>query len=177
MAPLIKKDGHISNTINNMGQYRALKGRHWRLETHTFHLPCGECIVTLEDVVLQLGLPINRSAVTDVSAIAEPAAHCYSLLGVLPADADPNLRGFVVLTMLYREFCRMTKPDVIDIGGCLVLLQSWALYRMLFLASLGTNHIWSFHSSIERSYTVPIYNLMIEQHAEEGVSYSNIRDM
>ncbi|KAF1868329.1 hypothetical protein Lal_00008135 [Lupinus albus] len=24
----------------------------WRPETHTFHLPCGECTVTLEDVSL-----------------------------------------------------------------------------------------------------------------------------
>ncbi|KAK5843291.1 hypothetical protein PVK06_005743 [Gossypium arboreum] len=31
----------------------------WRPETHTFHLPCGECTITLEDVALQLGLPIN----------------------------------------------------------------------------------------------------------------------
>lgn len=39
-----------------------------------------------------------------------------------------------VLTMLYRELCQMTKPDAIDIGGRLVLLQSWALYWMSFLA-------------------------------------------
>ncbi|KAH1063876.1 hypothetical protein J1N35_028863, partial [Gossypium stocksii] len=24
----------------------------WRPETHTFHLPCGECIITLKDVAL-----------------------------------------------------------------------------------------------------------------------------
>ncbi|KAH1130210.1 hypothetical protein J1N35_001588 [Gossypium stocksii] len=53
----------------------------WRLETHTFHFSCGECIVTLEDVALQLGLPIDGSPVTGVSAFAEPAALCYSLLG------------------------------------------------------------------------------------------------
>ncbi|MBA0664025.1 hypothetical protein Goklo_004101, partial [Gossypium klotzschianum] len=29
----------------------------WRLETQTFHLSCGECTITLEDVHLQLGLP------------------------------------------------------------------------------------------------------------------------
>ncbi|QHN94256.1 uncharacterized protein DS421_17g599650 [Arachis hypogaea] len=31
----------------------------WRLETHTFHFPFGECTVTLQDVAYQLGLPIN----------------------------------------------------------------------------------------------------------------------
>ncbi|MFQ6651283.1 hypothetical protein Gotur_023674, partial [Gossypium turneri] len=36
----------------------------WRLETHTFHLPCGECTVTLEEVNLQLGLPVDGYPVT-----------------------------------------------------------------------------------------------------------------
>ncbi|MBA0618514.1 hypothetical protein Godav_027845, partial [Gossypium davidsonii] len=31
----------------------------WRPETRTFHLPCRECIITLEDVQLQLGLPVD----------------------------------------------------------------------------------------------------------------------
>ncbi|KAK5845058.1 hypothetical protein PVK06_001211 [Gossypium arboreum] len=59
----------------------------WRPDTYTFHFPCGECTVTLEDVALQLGLPIDRSAVTSVSTIAELAALIYSLLGVSPIDA------------------------------------------------------------------------------------------
>ncbi|MBA0809058.1 hypothetical protein Gohar_024742 [Gossypium harknessii] len=29
------------------------------MKTHTFHLPCGECTITLDDVSLQLGLPIG----------------------------------------------------------------------------------------------------------------------
>ncbi|KAK5824723.1 hypothetical protein PVK06_019506 [Gossypium arboreum] len=36
----------------------------WRLETHIFHLPCGECTITLEDITLQLGLPVDGSIVT-----------------------------------------------------------------------------------------------------------------
>jgi hypothetical protein len=31
----------------------------WRLETHYFHLPCGEMTVTLEDLAMILGLPIR----------------------------------------------------------------------------------------------------------------------
>ncbi|XP_016752314.1 protein MAINTENANCE OF MERISTEMS-like [Gossypium hirsutum] len=137
---------------------------HWRSETYTFHLPCGECIITLEDVELQLELPIDRSVVMDVSTISETAALCYSLLGVLPNDVESKFIGlvflwlkanfehlsinvteqesirlyswgFAILTMLYREFCWVTKPDTVDIGECLILLQSWVLYRMSFLAS------------------------------------------
>ncbi|MBA0860981.1 hypothetical protein Goshw_023133 [Gossypium schwendimanii] len=36
----------------------------WSPETHTFHLLCGECTITLEDVQLQLGLPVDGSALT-----------------------------------------------------------------------------------------------------------------
>ena len=35
----------------------------WRLETHTFHLPCGEMTPTLQDVAYLLGLPIVGDAV------------------------------------------------------------------------------------------------------------------
>ena len=31
----------------------------WRPETHTFHLPCGEMTVTLQDVAMITGLPIR----------------------------------------------------------------------------------------------------------------------
>ncbi|MFQ6667674.1 hypothetical protein Gotur_033609, partial [Gossypium turneri] len=107
--------------------------KRWRPETHTFHFPCGECTVTLEDVALQLGLAIDGSPVMGVSTFAEPAALCYSLLGDSPNDDD---WGSAVLAMLYRELCRTSKPAVVDMGGSLILLQSWALYRMSFLASV-----------------------------------------
>ncbi|KAH1083690.1 hypothetical protein J1N35_023451 [Gossypium stocksii] len=86
--------------------------------------------------------------------------------------------------MLYRELCWTTKPDAIDIGRCLILLQSWALYQMSLLALVRHQacvfplvNRQSTNPSIRRSYTVPIYHLMIEQHAREGISYSNIRDI
>ncbi|KAK5793276.1 hypothetical protein PVK06_034418 [Gossypium arboreum] len=60
----------------------------WHPETHTFHLLCGECTVTLEDVALQLGVLTDRSAVTGVSTISELVALCYSLIGVSPKDVE-----------------------------------------------------------------------------------------
>ncbi|XP_040948605.1 serine/threonine-protein phosphatase 7 long form homolog [Gossypium hirsutum] len=208
----------------------------WRPETHTFHLPCGECTVTLEDVALQLGLPIDGNAVTGVSSISRPATLCNELLGRspsqgkftslrfswlhanfehLPSTANEwevmqavrayimhliggvlmpdtngskvhlmylpllsnlhNTRsyswGSAVLAMLYRELCRTTTPSAVDMGGGLILLQSWALYRMPFLASIR----WSSNPSIGKSQTVPMYRLMIENHAGKGfiwMSYS-----
>ncbi|KAK5812362.1 hypothetical protein PVK06_027791 [Gossypium arboreum] len=80
-----------------------------------------------------------------------------------------------MLTMLYRELCRTTDPSTMDIGKCLILLQSWALYRMPFLATISHQSYifplvnrWSTNPGIGRSYTVLIYRLMIENHAGEG---------
>jgi hypothetical protein len=36
----------------------------WRTETHSFHLPCGEMMVTLKDVAMILGLPIRGCPIT-----------------------------------------------------------------------------------------------------------------
>ncbi|KAL4315899.1 hypothetical protein AHAS_Ahas15G0231200 [Arachis hypogaea] len=33
--------------------------KRWQSETHTFHMPFGECTITLEDVAYNLGLPID----------------------------------------------------------------------------------------------------------------------
>ncbi|MBA0696340.1 hypothetical protein Goari_002898, partial [Gossypium aridum] len=33
----------------------------WRPETHTLHLLCNECTITIDDVALQLSLPCMRS--------------------------------------------------------------------------------------------------------------------
>lgn len=37
--------------------------RRWRSETHIFHLPTGECTVTMEDVHMLLGVRVNGLAV------------------------------------------------------------------------------------------------------------------
>ncbi|KAH1092392.1 hypothetical protein J1N35_019649 [Gossypium stocksii] len=56
----------------------------WRPETHTFHLPCGECIIILEDIYLQLGLPVVGYAVARSTQSADWGAVCYELLGAIP---------------------------------------------------------------------------------------------
>ncbi|KAK5777132.1 hypothetical protein PVK06_045098 [Gossypium arboreum] len=53
--------------------------------------------------------------------------------------------------MLYRELCRTTKPNAVDMGGCLILLQSWALYRIPFLASF----IWMPYRRPEIAAIIP----------------------
>ncbi|KAG8481755.1 hypothetical protein CXB51_026613 [Gossypium anomalum] len=56
----------------------------WRPETHTFHLPCGECTITLQDVHLQLELPVDGYVVTGSASSSDWSAVCYELLGAIP---------------------------------------------------------------------------------------------
>ncbi|KAH1080504.1 hypothetical protein J1N35_020265 [Gossypium stocksii] len=56
----------------------------WRPETHTFHFPCGECTITLEDMQLQLRLPVDGYAVTGSAQSTDWRAVCYKLLGAIP---------------------------------------------------------------------------------------------
>ncbi|KAH1081449.1 hypothetical protein J1N35_021210 [Gossypium stocksii] len=154
-------------------------------------------------------LPSNlgSQSTAGVSEVAIPFALCHSLLGVSPGDDEENFTGLkftwlkarfehlsanaseveliwgsAVLAMLYCELCQTTKPATVDIGGCLTLLQSWALYRMPFLASVSHQpyvyplvNRWSIYPGIGRSYTVSIYRLMIEQHAGEGFTWMPYR--
>ena len=43
--------------------------------------------------------------------------------------------GSSCLATLYREMCRATDPDAKTMGDCAPLLQSWAWYRMPFIAA------------------------------------------
>jgi hypothetical protein len=52
----------------------------WRPETHTFHLPCGESTVTLQDVSMILGLPINGAP---VSRMVSPAGWRDSIVAAI----------------------------------------------------------------------------------------------
>ncbi|MFQ6630728.1 hypothetical protein Gotur_009663, partial [Gossypium turneri] len=56
----------------------------WRPETHTFHLPCRECTITLEDVSLQLGLLVDGYPITGSVQSSDWGAVCYELLGAIP---------------------------------------------------------------------------------------------
>ena len=62
----------------------------WRPETHTFHLPCGELTVTLQDVAMILGLPIDGTAVCGPLNPTGWRDRVGELVCIRPPDVGPN---------------------------------------------------------------------------------------
>ncbi|CAL5343139.1 unnamed protein product [Camellia sinensis] len=63
----------------------------WRIETRTFHFPIGEPTVTLQDVAILFGLPVDGDAVTGKdpgNKLDDLIALCVELLGVAPTQQD-----------------------------------------------------------------------------------------
>ncbi|KAK5833756.1 hypothetical protein PVK06_017610 [Gossypium arboreum] len=52
----------------------------WRLGTQTFHLSCGKCTITLEDLPLQPGLLVDRSVVMGSTVILDKEDLCEAFL-------------------------------------------------------------------------------------------------
>ncbi|KAD5317530.1 hypothetical protein E3N88_17476 [Mikania micrantha] len=77
--------GVIDSGYRNLdhGLLEALIER-WRPETHTFHLPIGEVTVTLEDINVLWGFPIEGEVVSgceQLSSLADRIVRCHTLLG------------------------------------------------------------------------------------------------
>ncbi|XP_020208615.1 protein MAIN-LIKE 2-like [Cajanus cajan] len=96
---------HISKHIWNGAEDRVLKVRRatqselrgveipapiqdllQRDETHTFHMPFGECTITLEDVAMLLGLKISGAPITGYATM-DWGALVQRLLGMTPLES------------------------------------------------------------------------------------------
>ncbi|KAF1869525.1 hypothetical protein Lal_00017100 [Lupinus albus] len=75
----------------------------WRLETHTFHLPHGECTITLEDVSLQIGVNVNGLPLAGPTYF-DWNEICEELLGKVPSDEQDMRACELKLTWLFDNF-------------------------------------------------------------------------
>ncbi|KAH1114285.1 hypothetical protein J1N35_007663 [Gossypium stocksii] len=102
----------------------------WRPETHTFHLPCGECTITLEDVALQLILSVNGSVITGSTIVPSKVDLCRAILGKVPNRFDGVQISINYLEDNFNKLLEYLTEEVIEqyarefimrlIGGILV---------------------------------------------------------
>ncbi|QHO21489.1 uncharacterized protein DS421_11g347160 [Arachis hypogaea] len=88
----------------------------WRPEMHTFHMPFGECTITLQEVAYQLGLPINGEALfgelppyNKVKQMTMCYTWFHERFRVLPADTSEEMvriyaRAYTLMLLLSQLF-------------------------------------------------------------------------
>ena len=79
----------------------------WHQETHTFHLPHDKMIITLQDVEVMLGLPVDGEVLVESTEL-NWSELCLQLLGVSP---PPNKLAGSRLNMKWLQDTFGVLPD------------------------------------------------------------------
>ncbi|KAK5812107.1 hypothetical protein PVK06_027518 [Gossypium arboreum] len=80
--------------------------KRWKLETHTFHFPCEERTITLEDIALQLGLPVDWPVVTGSTVIPSKVVLCRAILGKAPHNLTVDRYQSTGWKIILKSFLR-----------------------------------------------------------------------
>ncbi|TVU26256.1 hypothetical protein EJB05_28793, partial [Eragrostis curvula] len=90
----------------------------WRPETHTFHLPCGELTVTLQDVAMILGLPIDGLAMIGMVQPQGWRDMVEAALGLRPPEVEEDVKDRkttgVSSAWLAEHFSNLEDPEAPD---------------------------------------------------------------
>lgn len=107
----------------------------WRPETHTFHLPHGEISITLQDIEVMLGVPVDGLPVTG-SAKGNWPALCRDFLGRLPPDPVPHPhenKSILAGARLRVSWLKEQFRDPLAVDATDEVVQQHARYHILVL--------------------------------------------
>ncbi|KAL9690344.1 hypothetical protein QQ045_010742 [Rhodiola kirilowii] len=102
----------------------------WRSETHTFHLRNGEMTITLEDVGVLTGLPIEGRDVTTDQEVEDYAPLYEHLLGVVPLHGK---RDTTVRRTWFRDHMQTLPPEATEVD---IQRYAWAYILLMLRSSL-----------------------------------------
>ncbi|XP_068503789.1 protein MAIN-LIKE 1-like [Phaseolus vulgaris] len=149
-------DQRVKQLIDHSGFGHLLKFKHidfnhvlittlverWRIETHTFHFPLGETTITLEDVELILGLPIDGQVVTGITS-GDLVSFYEQLLGFIPPST--TVKGNAIklswLNNTFQELPHNATDDVIAQHARAHILT--LIGSLLMPDSSGSKFLWT----------------------------------
>ena len=122
----------------------------WRPETHSFHLPCGEMTMTLQDMAMISGLPINGQAVTGRVSVGNWRERTADLIGVQPEGPQEGKADTAKVRHSWLKLVRgNTNPCPQDAND--VVVQQYAraylwyvLTKVVFSDATGNSALWMF---------------------------------
>ncbi|KAI4996026.1 hypothetical protein ZWY2020_041124 [Hordeum vulgare] len=131
----------------NHASLTALTDR-WRPETHSFHLACGEMTMTLEDMAMIRGLPLNDDAVTGHVSAANWRERVGVLIGVEP---PPPLLGKASGSKVKHSWLKLVRGAPCPTDADEIVVQQYAraylwyvLTKVVFTDATGNSTLWMY---------------------------------
>jgi Plant mobile domain len=112
----------------------------WRQETHTFHLPVGEMTVTLEDVAILLGVPVNGEPIT-YNTDESWEQWVNDCLGVLPDEKAWANKSALSLRWLRDKFGSLPVGASEDTIRCYVRAYLLVLFGSVLFTDLSGDSV------------------------------------
>ncbi|XP_072054194.1 serine/threonine-protein phosphatase 7 long form homolog [Arachis hypogaea] len=116
----------------------------WHPDTHTFYLPIGECVVTLENVATIFGLLTDDLPVTGMTMNSFEAfeAKCLHQFGVAPRKSD--CRGSCIKLTWLRDLKKLQLTDENNIQRYVKCHIMLLIGTILFGDKSGASVHWKF---------------------------------
>ena len=119
----------------------------WHPETHTFHLPCGEMTVTLQDVAMIPGLPLEGVVVTGIVQSDGWRDMVENMIGIRPPAPPEGVRdrktSGVSSAWLRANFSHCPPAAAEEVVERYARVWMWHLFAgFLFLDGSGNTISW-----------------------------------